>query len=197
MSEQQGTIPDVEETSTHQPEGEQPTAPNGDASPPAWFTSFSEKIEGRISQLGKDLGKVRHMAKGTATAPQAEEGATPAEPTTDSPQGAMTRDEVLAAQKLGRLQASLPDSAQEYLDGRVAGGASFEDVLREAELIKRFARGGAKPSAPVPPGHAATAPANPQGSVPSTMQELVELRKRDPDAYRRAVDSPDFRMPTH
>jgi len=147
-----------------------------------------DALEGRQSQLGKDLGRVRSKVK--APEPAA------AEPATGDAQPTVTRDELMAAQRLGQLRAGLGEEAGQHIDSRLQDGATFSDVVREAELLAKFAT----PKAPkahgaTPKAHGGTPAQQSSGGSSFSMAELLEISQKDPERFERIMSDPGSRVP--
>jgi len=155
---------------------------------PEWVSQLMERLEaleGRQSQLGKDLGRVRSKFKVQAAPAQ--------EPATgDAQQPTVTRDELMAAQRLGQLRAGLGEEAGQHLDARLQDGATFSDVVREAELLAKFAPA-PKPAAPK--AHGATPAQQSNGGSSFTMAELMEISQKDPARFDRIMNDPNTKVP--
>lgn len=141
--------------------------------------TLETKIEDRLGQVGRDLGKLRERLKTGAPSQPAE-----------GPK-ALTHEDLAAAMEAGRLSASLPEAARARVDALVADGR-----YAEARGMAEFARElGVKPEgqAPKPPraGGVSGAPSGP-GAFPTSMKELVALQKSDPEAFRRIMVDPNF-----
>jgi len=146
-----------------------------------------DALEGRQSQLGKDLGRVRSKVKAPDQAA--------AEPATGDAQPTVTRDELMAAQRLGQLRAGLGEEAGQHIDSRLQDGATFTDVVREAELLAKFAPKPAAPAPKAPKAHGGT-PAQPSsGGSSFTMSELMEISLKDPARFDRIMNDPNTRVP--
>ena len=161
---------------------------------PEWVSQLMERLEaleGRQSQLGKDLGRVRSKFKVQAAPAQ--------EPATGDAQqpATVTRDELMAAQRLGQLRAGLGEEAGQHLDARLQDGATFSDVVREAELLAKFAPA-PKPAAPTtkaPKAHGATPAQQSNGGSSFTMAELMEISQKDPARFDRIMNDPNTKVP--
>lgn len=175
-------------TSDSAPDVQQDAAGNGAAQAPEWFRTFAEKVEGRIGDLGRDLGKLRQRVKRD---PETTED--PAKP--KNTPAAATADDLDAAMRLGELRAQLPEEARSYLDERRSNGASYAEIADLAETIIKFgapANGAQSAGAmPAPRGHGAS-PAESTPVLPTSQAEFVELQKTDPAKAKVVAEHPDF-----
>lgn len=150
-----------------------------------------------MTLFGKDLGRLRGKVKqvrgdeGNSSA--AEEPEQPTEKGTQPGPAVVTRDDILAARRLGVLQASLPQELQEHLDQMVEDGKSFVQVTEIAEAYAR-AYGLQTPETPPanggikrPTGRAASAAPTEEPRHPTTLTELRVLKERDRAAYDRLM----------
>lgn len=161
--------------------------------PPAWASQLVERLEaleGRASQLGKDLGRVRSKVKSP------EQQTADAEPATGGEQqpSGVTRDELVAAQRLGKLRAGLSEDADQHIEARLEEGASFGEVLREAELLSKFAKPAPQPPK-APKAHGGTPAQQTNGGASFTMAELMEISKSDPARFDKIMSDPNVRVP--
>jgi hypothetical protein len=143
--------------------------------------------------LGKDLGRLRGKVRGAkrASEPDAgddgeQDGAEPA----SAP--ALTRADLIAAQRLGQVMAELPDSTRARLGEMVEAGRSFVDVLAMAELARSATQkppaAGGEHQPPPPPGTAASAASRRTRPWPQDMRELAALEKSDPKFFNELMD---------
>lgn len=162
--------------------------------PPVWFREFQAKVEGRLSEVGKDFGRLREKLDGRRSPPPAD----PEKPVSSAPVTGANLADVLA---LGRITAGLPDEVRGEIDQLVSDG-SFREARRLAEFAEKLAK--SQPSATpgqttvkVPTGHAATAAHSPAPGWPSKREyvELVRNRATDKAAAARLSalqDDPGF-----
>src|SRR5262245_44139828 len=102
------------------------TAPAADDTPPKWFTHFVERIEGKVSLLGKDLGKIREQAKlKPSSAASANEGA--ADGGAAIAPKSVTHEDIGAAMRLGHLMAKLTPEAAAHLQEMIDSGKSYSE----------------------------------------------------------------------
>lgn len=163
-----------------------------------------DRAEGRISEFGRDLGKVRGKLKTGASGEPA--GAPAAQgqgaPGARAPGAAQTPqatgpapDDVGAMLQLVRLASDLGPAAERHLEKERQAGATVPELLRLAEAMK-VTRGAAvaQPSAPiaVPAGTAATSAARSSPSHPRTLNEYAELARKDPELKRALDADPTF-----
>ena len=169
-----------------------PAAPNSPASgepaakvpeaPPAWFLDHQAKVEGRLSEIGKDFGRIREKLKLT------EPNDAPKAPAAGDP-----RADALAAMKLGETRARLNEKARSRLDEKLANGMSFADAISWADDILSLATQvpeGAKPPA-TPTGQSATGAPSSQPTI-TNRRELMALAKADRKAYNAWMDQNDY-----
>lgn len=154
----------------------QPQAPEA---PPKWFQDYAAKVDGRLSEIGKDFGRLRDKL------PKEPEAKTEAvKPSVDH------RAETLAAMSLGELRMKLPAKAQAKLQARIEAGEPFTAVKAWAEdlldsIPEQSVSRDAKP--PVPNGIAASAA--PFGTVQDwTQKKLTELARTDPKRFNAVMD---------
>lgn len=123
---------------TQNPSSEASTPPQTNAADdlPTWARELITRtdaavgsLNGRVSRMGQDLGAVRSKVKADAPAGAAE---APKEPP-------LTRDEVVAARRMGQLLSKLPDEAQKHFEEQEAAGVPYSAMLQQAELLARFA----------------------------------------------------------
>lgn len=150
------------------------------------------KLEGKHTELGRDVGKIRDRLRGDDP-PASGQSSSPAQPSIDT---------VL---RFAELRASLPEPARKILDARRADGASFDALVSFAELAASMAAlapstapgstpgqtapaAGSMPPVVAPPGVASTAAPRTSQSYPRTMAEYVEIARRDPER-KRALDA--------
>lgn len=103
--------------------------------------------------------------------------------------------DIAAAIRYGELRAALPASARADLDS--LDGASFQEKVRHAELLSKYAAVNAAPnpagpsdSGPkLPPGKAATAaPLHAPKAEPSSIRELLKIQREDPEHFKQLMD---------
>ena len=89
------------------------------------FKDFQDEVRGKLTQVGKDLGRVRGKVK--------EKNQEPEEPKTS-----VSRDDIDAARKLGRIQATLPEEISAEIDELLDNGGSYSDALKMADMAKKI-----------------------------------------------------------
>lgn len=147
--------------------------PKSDDQPPAWFKAYADKVDGKFTQVGKDLGRLRGKVKSEDQQPEQ--------------QPAMTRDELLAAQELGRVQAGLTDEANAMIADMLDDGASFRDALRMAKMAKAMApANGAQNKSPAEPRRQAPSPKAPKH--PKSVDEYMALQRKANGGDQSAKD---------
>lgn len=146
------------------------------------------KLEGRISELGRDLGKVRGKVKQAqpADSGQGDPGSAPVDDVHALVKSAVT---------YGAIKTKLPEAAAKILDAHESEGASYTELLRAAELAHTMfsAVNAGKSSAAgdppaVPTGAAATSAPRTSPAHPRTLAEYAALAKSDP-ARKAALDA--------
>lgn len=161
----------------------------------ARLVAFMDKVEGKFTLLGQDMGKLRdRIGKGSdspASAPAAN-GATQTAP------AGLTAADLMAAMNLGALRAGLTKAQQEALDGQIAGGRSFVDALAFAEFAKLGAQApasnasGATPAVAPPTQGVASTHLPTQPDQPADLASLFEIKAKDPVRYKAIMDDPSF-----
>jgi hypothetical protein len=166
---------------TEQPQVQQPAAADA---PPKYFTEFVESVNGRLSLIGKDLGKVREKSKGDAAI--ASDG-----PSAANAPKAVTIEDLGAAMKLGQHLAKLPAAAAEHVQSMLEQGKSYSEALSAAELIAKFSSAEASSSAnqnPAPAAIAASAKPQTSPAWPRTQEELRKLSRENPKLFNELMD---------
>ncbi len=147
------------------------------------FAAFQTKVDGKLGQVGQDLGRIRSRIKDPVSGSDGQQGNGQDK---EKQTGTMDRSEGIAMMNLGRLQASLPQDAQKEIDQMLTDGASWVETSKYARAIKRGMElaatagndGGTK-NPPAPPGKAASAPgATPPAEHPKTERDYLRLVKR-------------------
>lgn len=182
------------------------TEPQADAMP-AWATELQAaigSINGRLSKFGQDMGAIREKVKATA----------PAETKEAPPPQVLSRDEMSAARRFGAAVSKLSPEAAAYFDEREAAGASYTELLREAELLSKFGAqppgatqaSGGRDAAPGPRGFGATPPQpTTRAQWPRSQMAYAELVRKaktgdaaavaQAEALRNDPDFDDARLP--
>lgn len=164
----------------------------------AFFKQIDErfsKVEGKITDLGKGLGRVREKVK----APEGDEPAANGAAATAAPN---VNELVASAMAYGRAHAKLPANLQAKLDERQAKGAPFDvlldlaetfhSMLGEAGLAGGANSGDAQRQAPIAPRGAAGTSAQRSSAYPTTLGEYIALAKDDPARKKLLDKDPGF-----
>lgn len=155
--------------------------------PPAWFKAFAADVDGRLAKFGQDFGRIREKLKEGPTA-------TVAEPPKEA---AITRDELIAAERIGSVLATLPQSVAAKVRERAAS-QGYTAALDYAETLSAMAAelGGATlpgtPRAIAPTGQPATGAKSMTPATPRSQAEFFALRKSDPTRFEALMADPNF-----
>ena len=169
--------------------GQEATSSGSDSppseAPPSWFADYAAKMDGRLSSLGRDLGRLRErIPKKSTGAPM--EGAKPAngDPTSTQPTPSASPDLGPEWQKQFRAQtrreASLSSEALEWLDEATEG----MDLSARGKVLDAYLAGASAKPAKAPPiptitgGRAATAAPRQSAAHPSTKSEYMAMSRR-------------------
>jgi hypothetical protein len=146
-----------------------------------------KKHDGKISDLGKGLGKVREKVR----EPEAGD---------PRPAPALTHADLDSAMKLGQLSAKLPESAQAAIQKLRDEGASYQtaatfaqtmlDALSSLQAPATGVRTAVDP--PVPTGAAATSAPRTSPAHPRSLSEFAEIKRKDPDRFKQLMSDPTF-----
>jgi hypothetical protein len=149
-----------------------------DASPPKWFVEYQQKVDGRLSEIGKDFGRIRD--KLPKEEPKSE---TPAQPD--------QRAEMLAAMSLGEIRSKLPPKALAKLNAKIEANESFVNVKAWADdLIENLSeqQSVARDARPQTPTGVAASAAPSTSEESWTQSKLVELARKDKVRYNKVMD---------
>ena len=162
------------------------------------FSAFVQKVDGKLTTVGQDLGRIRDRIKDTPKEAEGQTGSPPGDQTGNQP-GTIDRSEGIAMMRLGRLQAGLPDEVQKEIDDMLENGSSYVEATNHARAVKRgmelAATAGVAGGPKIPttlPGKAATAPgATPPEAYPKTEREYLRLVKAAVQGDAQAVKRRD------
>lgn len=175
-------------------QGTQETQAQGQESAKSDFDvkAFADKVEARMSDMGKQLGKFHERFRSLAS--DGDEGAKPK----SNGKGGLTEDDLAAAVTLGEKRAKLPQAARAKLDAMREAGKSFREVADMADILidaladSKGSEDG-KSSKPSTRDNPASGPRQTNGASVRTYKEYQELahraRFKDDANAKRIIDA--------
>lgn len=181
--------PSVVASESVSPDSSSEGVPSQDA-PPVWFTAFAEqhaenqaKLEGRISELGRDNARFRRVLKGATPESTGEQ---PADEATSVPPVESNLNDPLSLMKLGEVRANLPERGRELLDQKLDAGMGAREILEFVEFANavRPVSGGTDARVrQAQQGTAASAAPRTSPGWPNSKREYYQMMREDPKRF--------------
>ena len=154
------------------------------------FRSYKEALDGRITLLGRDLGKERERRKALeAELAKGKPRVEPPDPGANGHPTGATPADFSAFMRLERVRAKLPESAHAKIDEWIDAGVSPAEALARAEALAEFVQVGSDSRPPKINGAAASAAPRSSVAHPTTRREWLALyaarAKGDREAAKR------------
>lgn len=167
------------------------------------FREYREKSDGRLAQLGRDLGRLRSSGKVSEVSEPAPEPQKPTQPQKASEgHQSFTANDLLSAIEVRESLDSLPEKGRRHIDELRQSGATIAEIANAVKLMRLGIEG--PPATGGEPASATRATDNrtrerpamapPRAAIqhPRTLSEYFRLARENPDLKKQLDKDPTF-----